>query len=54
MNNSLSFRKESIQISSSQSAGLRHSLAGLMQDQGSRQADDQRWPTISTSITVTQ
>ena len=51
MNNSLSFRKESIQISSSQSAGLRNSLAGLMQDQGPRQADDQRWPTLTVTIT---
>jgi len=54
MNNSLSFRKESIQISSSESAGMRHSLAGMMQDQGSRQARDQHRPAITTILTITQ
>ena len=54
MNNSLSFRKESIQISSSQSAGLRNSLAGLMQDQGSRNAGDKWVPILTTSATVTE
>lgn len=52
MNNSLSFRKESIQISSSESAGMKQSLAGLMQEQGPRQARDQRWPTLTTSLTT--
>ncbi len=54
MNNSLSFRKESIQMSSSESAGLRHSLAGLMRDQGPRNAGDKWVPILTTSFTVTE
>lgn len=51
MNNSLSFRKESIQRSSSQSEALSHSFAGHLQDQGPRQTRDQRWPTLTVTIT---
>lgn len=54
MNNSLSFHKESIQISSSESAGLRHSIAGLMQDQGPRNAGDKWVPISTTTVTITQ
>ncbi len=54
MNNGLSFRKESIQLASSESEGMRTSLAGLIQDQGSRQARDQRKLAITTILTITQ
>ncbi len=54
MSNLLSFRKESIQRSSSESGVMSHSLAGLVRDQGPRQARDQRWPTLTTSLTITQ
>ena len=54
MNNSLSFRKESIQMSSSESMGLRNSLAGLMRDQGPRNAGDKWVPISTTSVSITQ
>lgn len=54
MTTNLSFRKESIQRSSSESEGMRRSLAGLPEEQGPRQARDQRWPTLTTSLTITQ
>ena len=52
MNNSLSFRKESIQMSSSESAAMKQSLAGLMQGQG--QARDPQRNIITTQLTITQ
>ena len=52
MNNRLSFRKESIQRSSTESEAMSHSLAGLMQDQGPRQARDQRKLAITTILTT--
>ncbi|MBL0312774.1 MAG: hypothetical protein IPP78_08685 [Holophagaceae bacterium] len=54
MNNSLSFRKESIQRSSSESMSLGRSLAGLVQDQGPRQPRDPQRPAITTILTITQ
>ena len=53
MNTNLSFRKESIQRSSGESQATKLSLASLLQDQGPRQTRDQRWPTLTTSLTVT-
>jgi hypothetical protein len=54
MNTTLSFRKESIQRSSSESEAMRVSLAGLPEAQGLRNAREQRWPTLTTSLTITQ
>lgn len=52
MNTNLSFRKESIQRSSSESKGMRHSLAGLPLDQGLRQTCEQRQPSLTTTLTT--
>ena len=54
MKTNLSFRKESIQTSSSASEAMSPSLAGLMQNQGPRQAHDQHRPAITTLQTITQ
>ncbi|MBL0210364.1 MAG: hypothetical protein IPQ13_05550 [Holophagaceae bacterium] len=54
MNNSLSFRKESIQRSSSESQSLSHPLAGIRLDQGARQGREPQRPAITTILTITQ
>jgi hypothetical protein len=52
MNSSLSFRKESIQRSSSASGTLSHPSAGLLEAQGQRHAGEQFSITITTSLTT--
>ncbi len=52
MNTTLSFRKESIQRSSSVSASLSHPGLGATEPSGPRGSDELRQPT-GTTITIT-
>lgn len=54
MNSSLSFRKESIQRSSSASETLSHAPAGFTEAQGPKAARDQRPISLTVIFTATQ
>ena len=54
MNSSLSFRKESIQRSSSASETLNHAPAGFTEAQGPKAARDQRPISLTVIFTATQ
>jgi hypothetical protein len=53
MTNALSFRKESIQQSSSASASVDHLQTAALSARGMKAAHDPRKPRITTIITIT-